>query len=200
MPGNNQADNPPNEKREFFRIDHDLLFEYKLVESYTAENEDPEAVANDDAGDSLALELRKIDKELQQSLHIVAQTEPNVGNALTKLNRKIDKILKYSVFNSDNEKHKAKINLSEGGIAFKSDRLFYKGNYLLLRLVFLPSYLPVLLFAKVVRCDAKNDEYHVAARFHRASEQAQKELAKQILKAQQQSARREAAKHKLNDH
>ena len=54
-------------------------------------------------------------------------------------------------------------------------------------MIFLPSYLPVIVFAKVVRCDDAEGDYQIAAQFHQLKEQDRKILAREILKAQVKS-------------
>ncbi len=174
-----------NEQREFFRVNHDVLFDYKIVDADTANDADPAEVDTDGFNIQLARELRKLDREISQAFQIIAKKDALLGEALTKLNQKIDKLTQYHLSsNEQRNQEKTRINLSEGGVAFRGSRAMYKGNYLLLRLVFLPSYLPVLLFARVVRCESKDSEHHIAARFHRVSPAVQQELARQILKAQ----------------
>lgn len=174
-----------NEQREFFRVNHDVLFDYKIVDADTANDADPAEVDTEGFNIQLARELRKLDREISQAFQIIAKKDALLGDALTKLNQKIDKLTQYHLSsNEQRNQEKTRINLSEGGVAFRGSRAMYKGNYLLLRLVFLPSYLPVLLFARVVRCESKDSEHHIAARFHRVSPAVQQELARQILKAQ----------------
>ena len=192
MTQSKQSENGTAEQREFFRINQDVLFDYKVVDSFTAQDQAAEEAAEDILGSNPATELRKIDRELQQALQALSRKDSLVAEALSKLNRKVDKILQHSAFSGDSAgQNKSRINLSEGGIAFKSSRALYRGNYLLLRLVFLPGYLPVVIFAKVVRCESKDDEHQVAARFHEISAQTQQELARQIMKAQAAKRRKE---------
>ena len=65
-----------------------------------------------------------------------------------------------------------------------SDRAIYKDSYIVVRLVFLPYYVPIASFAKVIRSVSKDDKYQTAAKFHRLSDADRQELSKQILRAQ----------------
>jgi len=175
------------ERRDFFRVSHDVLFDFKIIDSYTAENGDPESEFADSVSLHLLNELRRLDKDNVQVLKLLSEKNRLLGDYLNSLSSKIDLIARHALFvqsGQDQEKPTERINLSEDGIAFISNRAIYKGNFLVLRLIFLPQYVPVIIFAKVVRCDAKNKLHQVAAKFHRISDQSRQDLSRQILKAQ----------------
>lgn len=175
------------ERRDFFRVSHDVLFDLKIIDSWTAENSDPESEFADSVSLHLLNELRRLDKDSGQVLKLLTEKNRLLGDYLHNLSNKIDLIARHTLF-VQNEKDKntptERINLSEDGIAFVSSRAIYKGNFLVMRLIFLPNYVPVIVFARVVRCEAKNELYQVAAKFHRISEATRQELSRQILKAQ----------------
>lgn len=174
----------PNERREYFRINHDVIFDFRPVDSDTAEHLEPETVLEQGEALALVTQLRRLDRETSQSLKILADKNRVLGDYLQKLNQKVDLIARYCAFASDASEASERINLSEGGLAFVCDRALYKGNYLAVRLIFLPSYAPVVVFARVTRCDPVDQRYRVAARFQRLPEAYRQELARQILKAQ----------------
>lgn len=181
------ADKAKMERRDFFRVSHDVLFDFKIIDSYTAENGDPEGEFADSVSLHLLNELRRLDKDNVQVLKLLTEKNRLLGDYLGSLSNKIDLIARHALFvqsGQDQEKPTERINLSEDGIAFISNRAIYKGNFLVLRLIFLPQYVPVIVFAKVVRCDAKNKLHQVAAKFHRISDQSRQDLSRQILKAQ----------------
>ena len=133
----------------------------------------------------LVAELRRIDREALQLLKIITEKQRLLGDYLQKLNQKIDLIARHSMFSSGESGGAARINLSEEGVAFRSDRALYKGNFLVLRMIFLPNYTPVIVFASVSRCEDEGDDgYRIGAKFHRLREQDRQELARQIIRAQ----------------
>ncbi len=83
------------------------------------------------------------------------------------------------------------VNLSEGGVAFGSSRFVPPNHHIAMRLVFLPSNAGLVLFAKVIRCDAvKGGEYQMAAKFHRISDSQQQLIGQQIMRAQMAERRK----------
>lgn len=175
-----------DEKRNYFRINQDVLFDYQTVDAYTANNDE----AQDQFDDALPVQLfsafRQIDKQNQDIARSLAENQRPVLDYLNGLNRKIDLLARELVGQNAGDRHnKTKINLSEGGLAFLADKPLYKGTFIALRLVFLPSYTGVILFAQVIRCEpTKSDNHHIAAKFHRISETQQQVLAKTILDTQ----------------
>lgn len=179
--------NPEREKRDFFRISQDVIFDYKLVEAYTAENDSPEVEFDDAVSLGLINELRRLDRDNAQTLRLLTEKNRLLGDYLQTLSSKIDLIARHTLFAQTGmarDKPKTRINVSEDGIAFIAERAIYKGNYLALRMIFLPNYAPVVVFAKVIRCEPRDDQYQVAARFHRLADKDRQELSRQILKAQ----------------
>lgn len=175
----------PPERRSTFRINHDLIFDFRPVDNRTAEEQEPENVMSDGAALHLVAELRRIDREAQQLLKIIADKQRLLGDYLQKLSQKIDLIARHSLFSTGTQSATERINISEGGVSFRSDRALYKGNFLVLRMIFLPSYVPVIVFASVSRCVEEGaGDYRVGATFHRLREHDRQELARQILKAQ----------------
>lgn len=175
----------PPERRNTFRINHDLIFDFRPVDNRTAEEQEPEQVMSDGAALHLVAELRRIDREAQQLLKIIADKQRLLGDYLQKLSQKIDLVARHSLFSNSTQSPTERINISEGGVSFRNDRALYKGNFLVLRMIFLPSYTPVIVFASVSRCVEEGDDgYRVGATFHRLREQDRQELARQLLKAQ----------------
>lgn len=176
-----------SDKRDFFRISQDVLFDYKIVEAFTAENDEPDSQFEDGKSMSVLDELRRLDRDGLQALKILTEKNRLLGDYLRNLSQKIDLIARHTLFGNEDaagDQPIMRVNLSEDGLAFASDRAIYVGNFLILRLIFLPHYQPVVTFAQVVRCEQKGETYQIAARFHRLTEKDRQVLARQILKAQ----------------
>lgn len=177
-----------SDKRDFFRVSQDVLFDYKIVEAFTAENDEPDGQFEDGKSMSLLDELRRLDRDGLQALKIISEKNRLLGDYLRNLSQKIDLLARHTLFGKEDatgdQQPTMRVNLSEDGLAFASERAIYVGNFLVLRLIFLPHYQPVVTFAQVVRCEQKGETYQIAARFHRLAEKDRQVLARQILKAQ----------------
>lgn len=190
------------ERRGFFRIDKELLLEIKTVDAFTVEN----AKATEQFADSMPLhlfsEFHKLDKQALQLHHSFGPEHRQIAEYLNILNKKINLLSRELVAqNSDTvEQHPRKVNLSEVGMAFMSDKAIYKDSYLALRLVFLPSYTGVVVFAKVIRSEPKQgDLFHIAAKFQGLTESDQHILAKYIMEAQLAAKRTSSVKAKVEE-
>ncbi len=174
------------DKRDFFRVNHDVLFDYKVVDGFTAENEDASDSFDDSVSVNLLNELKRLDRDNIQTLKLLTEKNRLLGDYLQSLSNKIDLLARHSLFAHEaaSQKPTTRINLSEDGLAFLAERALYKDSYVAIRLVFLPSYSPVLSFAKVLRCEQKEERYQVAAKFFRLNDTERQELSRQILKAQ----------------
>ena len=184
------------ERRDFFRISQDVFFDYKLVESFVAENDPAEGLFSDMNSMTVLDELKRIDKEHIQTLRLITEKNRLLGDYLGSLNQKIDLVTRHLLLAQDDvvkDKKKTRINLSEDGLAFMADRAIYRDSYIAVRLIFLPNYSTVTTFAKVVRSDSKEERFQVAAKFYRLDDADRQELSRQILKAQS-SARKAKAR------
>lgn len=175
-----------SERRESFRVFQDVLFDFHVVEAFAADNSEPEEEFSDSISLSLLNELHKLDKHNNELLKLFGDKNRLLGDYLRGINQKMDLVTRHVLFAKDNpnQQNKQRLNLSETGVAFLSDRMLYKDSFIALRLIFLPTYVPVMTFAKVTRCDAKNESYQAAARFHRLKDDQRQELARRILKTQ----------------
>lgn len=185
----------PEDRRNFFRINQDVLFEHKHVDSFTAEKNKPTDEFQDAVSMSLINELRQLDKDSVQTLKLLTDKNRLLGDYLNTLSNKIDLIARHALFSQDTsseDNRTSRVNLSEDGVSFVNDRAIYKGNHIAIRMIFLPSYVPVVTFAQVLRCEQKGDahrdsngeSYHIAVKFIGIDDKDRQELSRQILKAQ----------------
>ncbi len=186
---------PGRERRRFFRIRDEVSLEYKGVDKHTANNEDPNRLFPDASELHLFTEFRRLDAQADQTLHIISEQNRHVADYLRTLNHKLDLLAQTLVaeHQSSGEEKITRISLCEEGIAFESDKPLYRGSFIAMRLLFLPDYVGVVLFAQVIRCTLSNDKHLVAAKFHRLNDQQRQLLSKHIMQAQLLAKRRSQA-------
>lgn len=184
--------------RESFRIDHDVLLEYKIVEAYAAQHSTADIEFPSSQDVNLLVQLKRIDKVNQQALQLLSEKNRLLGDYLHSMSEKIDLIAQHIAFNNDHDSHqtqeknknnreqhkKTRINLSEDGLSFSSNRALYQGNYLALHVTFLPSYTTITTFATIVRCEPHHEQYKIAVQFYKLTEASRQEIAREIFKAQ----------------
>lgn len=190
----NAAANSPD-KRDSFRVDRDIHFEFRPVSaSFVEDNDVEDAFDDDDQCLRLVGELSKIDRDMLQSLKVLGDKNRFLGDVLKSLNEKVDTIGRHIAFNSEESlrsRPKTRVSISEDGMGFICDRSFYKGNFFAARLIFLPKYVLVNTFAKVVRCVQKDDKFQIAAKFHNISDRERQIISRYIFKTQVESRKNE---------
>lgn len=174
------------DQRNFFRINDDVLLDYKVADRTTLAQLPAHECFEQSATLGLMETLNRIDLEAHKLIGHIAQESRAVADYLSLQNRKIDAIAKQMLNNQDSSSKHAKmqINLSEGGLAFVSSKAFYKGQYLAVRIHFLPDHMSLAVYAQVIRCQSKEDEHQIAVKFHNLDDQQRQILSKQILQAQ----------------
>lgn len=183
-----------SERRSFFRIDETIALEYKPVDEQTAATGQSDTLFSNANSLKLYSELRKIDSDNAQFLYQIKDLSRPLAEYLHNLNRKIELIGQELMAEQKPlppSKTIRMVNLSEGGIAFGSSTPVNPGQFIALRLVFLPSNAGLTVFAKIIRCEASNGgEYQLGAKFHRISDLHQQLIGQQIMRAQMAEKRR----------
>jgi len=183
-----------SERRSFFRIDETIALEFRNVDEPTANKTQPEALFSNANSLKLYSELKKIDAENAQFLFQIKELSRPLAEYLHNLNRKIELLGQQLMTDqkpSPPSKTLRQVNLSEGGIAFGSSNSVNAGDFIALRIVFLPSNAGLILFARVIRCEPSNTgEFQIAAKFHRITDVQQQLIGQQIMRAQMAEKRR----------
>ncbi|WP_096085792.1 PilZ domain-containing protein [Agaribacterium haliotis] len=179
------------DRRDSFRIDEDVHFEFKLVASTAIKEQAAEQLfEGEDDALQLVHKLSQLDKKASQSLKLIAEKNRLLGDFLNNLNQKVDLIGRQLLLNSEQSlksRAKTRVSLSEDGIGFICERSLYKDSFIALKLIFLPHYAMACSYAQIVRCVQKEDKYQVAAKFHQIYDKDRQTIARQVLKSQVQA-------------
>lgn len=185
----------PAEKRSFFRINSDIVIDYHSVDSYTLEHTAPESQFPEDVQSlNLFQELKRLDKEASPYLASISELSRPLSDYLSILSKKVDLVAQQHFADQSGHQHlvPTQANLSEGGLAFSTQRPLYKGTHLAMQLRFSSDFSTVACFATVIRCDLANksqqdksaETYNIACKFHQLAETKQETIGKQIMQAQ----------------
>jgi c-di-GMP-binding flagellar brake protein YcgR len=182
------------DRRQFYRIEHQVAIEYKLV---------PEAEVMDSARPYqfdvsphflLLSELQAMDTDTGHLLRKIGEKQPEVSAYLKLLDTKINRIARSLVSEELKDTGSLRmhnINLSEGGLSFDCDDNLPLGQYLALKLVFPDSLLGLLLYATVQRNEAIDGGYQIGIEFFKMPESCRTLLARFILEAQARERQRQ---------
>ncbi|MAZ88092.1 MAG: pilus assembly protein PilZ [Cellvibrionaceae bacterium] len=186
--------NQVTEKRNFFRINSDIIIDFHNVDNYTAGHTSAEAQFPDDTRSlNVFQELKRLDREASAHLSAISELSRSLADYLTILNKKVDLAVQQHFADQSKQQDlpHTHANLSEGGIAFTTNRPIYKGSQIALQLRFLWDFSTLACFAKVMRCDpvptqkkTQEDTFKVACKFQRLNETQQEIIGRHIIQAQ----------------
>lgn len=173
------------ERREYFRVDDQIILRYRVVA--------PEAINNTlaerhfDNADVFALlrELRQIDQENHNVLRSIAETNRELGIYLKSLNRKIDLITGALAVMDEAQQLQSPqpVSISETSLSFYAETELTVGTFVALELILLPQHTGLAIYGEVT---AKRDnlERHVVVSFLRLRDSDRQLLARHVLQVQ----------------
>ncbi|MCO4757639.1 MAG: PilZ domain-containing protein [Oceanospirillaceae bacterium] len=182
------------ERRKFFRIDHQVSIELKTISAEEiAKN--PTPVQFEVSPYFLLLsQLQDLDTEGDHLLRKIAEKDANTAAFLQLMHRKIDTIAKAVAVNGIELEQilSQEINLSEGGMMFEYPETFDMDQHLAIKLIFPETCIGLLLYAKVCRLiPMSNGHYKVGIEFIRMPESCRVLLARQVMLLQSHQRRLE---------
>lgn len=181
---------PVHENREHFRVEDQLCFEYKPIQSGTV-------CSDDEINDSLLRKknsryleamqyLQSMDNELIDIKRKVALKEPVLAHYLNLLNEKIDYLSRQLLIDEKIQLRKASLSL--GGMSFKTKEKLDIDTYMKIVIYTKPRMIPILLDAVVINCTANHTHnHHTAVRFENLSTEQEELLAQHIILCQTRS-------------
>ncbi len=181
------------DRRQFFRLDDKVNLGFEILteeEMLTRVNELTLGLT-----DSLTVMTRmtSISQQLAASLHRIDQRDPDIADYLRGLDEKIEILAQtYLSKNGDlSDLPKQTVNLSAGGIAFTVDEAISLSAPLEVKLLLFPSYTGILVYGRVVSCEASSEEsYQVRIDFEFIRDSDRDVLIRHILRRQGELLRR----------
>jgi hypothetical protein len=176
-----------SEKRQFFRIQQDVIFNFCPVSN--DEMMHGRAEQHFEHSETLCLfsEFQHINNQSQQLMASIKEENPLIAEYLDGVNKKMDLVCRQVLSNqsSIHDIDSGRIDISQGGIAFSSDDSIGVENWLALKLIFIPSYTGVITYGQVTRNALQADgTYLIGVRFHNLDDEQAKLIAKQVFKTQ----------------
>ena len=176
--------NPKLDRREYFRIDDQMILRYRSVPPEAVGHMPPERHFDNSEMFALLRELRQIDQEHNNVLRVLAEQNRELGIYLKSLNRKIELVGKALSTLDEGQQHVAPqhVSISEASLAFRIGTSLSPGNFVALELVLLPSHTGLALYGEVIETRDSNGLTVVA--FVRLRESDRQILARHILQVQ----------------
>lgn len=197
MPNKSLSQTTNNERREYFRIEDDVLLRFlEIDQSEALANRIPEAFQQTKTP-TLMRDLQHIDHENSKFLRNISEEDRDLELYLRSINKKIEAIatLLLETIGPSPEQKKQHIILSEGGIAFHHSQPFNRDTYVVMQLTLTASHITLDLFAKVVDCAESSSDnkikYRLAFHFVNLSDQDRQLIAKHVMQIQLAKRREE---------
>jgi hypothetical protein len=181
---------PVHERRQHFRIDDHIYFDYKIIEP--GEFCSDLTLTNQLLGESGQKYLeatqyfQSIDNELSELTQSLAIEEPALAHYLNLLNAKIDYLSRQILMT--NKIQLRKVNISLGGMAFKTPEQIRERTNLKIIVYTKPKMIPIIVDAMVVYSQYQSEaHYRTAVTFCNLTSEQEQLLSQHILQAQVKS-------------
>ena len=181
---------PIHERREYFRIDDHLYFDYRIV--IPGEICSDLAIKNQLLGESgqrymeAAQYFQNIDIELTELTQSMGIKDPAMAHYLNLLNAKIDYLSRQMLIT-----HKVqmrKVNISLGGMTFKTTELLKVKTNLKIVIYTKPKMVPIIVDATAIYSQYQSEaNYRTSVSFNGLTNEQEQLLSQHILQAQVRS-------------
>jgi hypothetical protein len=184
-PESDPRDRPEPERREYFRVEDNLILRYRPVPREAVGQRPAESHFENSEIFGLIRDLRAVDHENNNLLRALAEQNRELGLYLKSINRKIDLVANALTVLDDAQQDKLPqpVSISEGGIAFVAETPLALGTTLALELILLPQHSALALYGEVID---NRDELpaQTAVTFLRLRDSDRQVLARHILQVQ----------------
>lgn len=181
---------PVHERRQHFRIDDHLYFDYRILAP--GEFCSDLSITNQLLGENgqkymeAAQYFQNIDYELSELTQAIGIKEPALAHYLNLLNAKIDYLSRQMLMSGKIQMRK--VNISLGGMAFKTPELVKEKTNLKIVIYTKPKMVPIIVDAVVVYCQYISEtHYRTAVSFNELTNEQEQLLSQHILQAQVKS-------------
>lgn len=182
------------ERREYFRIKNWVILNHRAVEAIP--DNDSGIDQESDAQIALLQQLSRLNEESQGYLSSLNQ-QGDLGLFLSNLNKKVALLTQFAIHSLNSDPKKLTIvDLSGGGLRFKSQENYATEQLIKIDLVLTPECVAIAAYAKVVDCQlveaqAKDEEpaYEVAVSFIKLSENERDAIIKHVFAVQSKQLR-----------
>lgn len=179
---------PVHERRQHFRIEDQIYFDYKLVDpnSFYSDKLITEELLGQSGRRYLETTqyFQTLDYELAELTQTLAIKEPALAHYLNLINAKIEYLARHLMIGE--KIHLKKVNISLGGMAFKTKERIKEKTHVKIIIYTKPKMIPIIVNAVVVYSQYHNEnQYHTAVQFEELDREQEQLLSQHIIVAQQ---------------
>lgn len=175
------------DRRQYFRIEQRVSLELKTVTEDEIANHPSPSQFDVSPNFLLLSQLQEMDAESSHLLRKIAEKDNNIASFLRIVHDKIERIAQAVASTEMTIGNAAiqEVNISEGGLQFRSKDSYEPGSFLSIKLIFPESCIGLLLYAQCCRNDLMGDgNYLTGVEFVRMPENCRMILARQIFESQ----------------
>jgi hypothetical protein len=178
---------PVHERRQHFRVDDHIYFDYRIISPgefcYDLSISNQLLGENGQKYMEASQYFQNIDYELAELTQALAIKEPAIAHYLNLLNAKIDYLSRHMMMS--NKLQMRKVNLSLGGMAFKTTEQIKDKTNLKIVIYTKPKMVPIIIDAVVVYSQFQGENrYRTAVSFTQLTAEQEQLLSQHILQAQ----------------
>jgi hypothetical protein len=147
------------ERREYFRIDDEVALDYRLISPGEAELLREKIKSRVVDRFTVASSFTATSRQMTHVIHKVQNQSPELARCLQAIDQKLNMIAQLFVSEEMDlhEQSTREVNLSAGGISFRSQQKIRIDSLLELRMVLFPSLVGILTVSRAVQCERVND-------------------------------------------
>jgi len=147
------------ERREYFRIDDEVALDYRLISPGEAELLREKIKSRVVDRFTVASSFSATSRQMTHVIHKVQNQSPELARCLQAIDRKLNMLAQLFVSEEMDlhEQSTREVNLSAGGISFRSQQKIRIDSLLELRMVLFPSLVGILTVSRAVQCERVND-------------------------------------------
>jgi len=148
-----------DERREYFRIDDEVALDYRLIGEGEAEQLREKIQSRLLDRFTAASSFTATSRQMTHVIHKVQNQSPELARCLQAIDQKLNMIAQLFVSEEMDlhEQSTREVNLSAGGISFRSQQKIRIDSLLELRMVLFPSLVGILTVSRAVQCERVND-------------------------------------------
>lgn len=178
---------PVHERRQHFRIDDRIYFNYRILTpgEFSSDLEIINQLLGEQGKKFMEASqyFQDIDSQLTELTQELAVDNPAITHYLNLINTKIDYLSRHILMSKDIELRK--VNISLGGMAFKTAELIKEGTMIKVVIYTKPKMIPIIIDGRVIYSQYQSEaNYRSSIQFNSLTSEQEQLLSQHILLAQ----------------